>query len=721
MLAQIDHDGREHPIAYGSRLLRGGELKYAPTQGECFSVVHWLQHFRHYLYGVRFILEVDHWALKWLMTTAQSGMLARWAMRLQEFDMEIKHRPGHKHVNADAMSRPPVAPAPKRATMIAFTQSVQEQAAGEASPRSLRIGYGSGVEEEEEEVTQPYSTEDAGPPVSPSLACEVCHQPDQDDLMLICSGCNKGYHTFCLQPPMTDLPPAQEPWYCEKCSDTQDSLDITDDKNTLDFLQGVPVVATAREKARIRARAQRYHLVAGRLHHKQSNRPVPTIAERPGIIQDIHEVGHFGVARTAWMVQRGFWWYGLRDEVKAHVKECRACQMMHTKFNEPVELHPIAVQGVYHQVGVDVVGPFPPSLSGKVYIATSMDYMTKNAEARALPNKTADELADFFYEDVICRHGTPAKCTTDHGGEFDGAFQALLDRCHIDHRLSSPYHPQANGLTERFNQTLGRALKKMVGQYPEHWDKHIPTILMGYRASIQASTHYSPFFLLHGREMVLPVHNLHRLPAPEADTIDPTAEALLNNVQPLQDALAAAQENIQRAQDKQRRLYAQRQLHGSDKGKAPIVPTETRSTVPLEAMPSRVPAAATVAQQTSTPAQNSSGPSLTTAQNGKEATNANGIAATAADPAAKSTLPAGSKRGTPEATRVRVGDFVLVKIHAKGRGTVRALGKLAPTTEGPYILAGFTDDTQEMAIIEDAEGKTWKRKTADLSVYNGDA
>ena len=119
VLAQIDADGKEHPIAYGSRMLRSAELKYAPTQGECFSVVHWLQHFRRYLYGVHFILEVDHWALKWLMTTAQSGMLARWAMKLQEFDMEIRHRPGHKHTNADAMSRPPITAMPVPTAMIA--------------------------------------------------------------------------------------------------------------------------------------------------------------------------------------------------------------------------------------------------------------------------------------------------------------------------------------------------------------------------------------------------------------------------------------------------------------------------------------------------------------------------------------------------------------------------------------------------------------------------
>lgn len=96
---------------------------------------------------------------------------------------------------------------------------------------------------------------------------------------------------------------------------------------------------------------------------------------------------------------------------------------------------------------------------------------------------------------------------TDQGGEFQGEVQALLDKCGIDHRLTSPYHPQANGLTERANQTLTRSLIKMTKDDPDNWDKQIPTVLMGYRATKQASTKYSPFFMLHGHEMVMPINN----------------------------------------------------------------------------------------------------------------------------------------------------------------------------------------------------------------------
>ncbi len=80
-----------------------------------------------------------------------------------------------------------------------------------------------------------------------------------------------------------------------------------------------------------------------------------------------------------------------------------------------------------------------------------------------------------------------ATVITDNGGELGGQFDELLQRCYIDHRLTSPHHPQSNGLTERFNETLSVALRKMVSDHPEDWDTHLPTILMGYRGSIQAS------------------------------------------------------------------------------------------------------------------------------------------------------------------------------------------------------------------------------------------
>ena len=103
-LAQEDIQGKEHPIAYASKIMKGPELEYSATDGECFAVVSFVEHFRPYLVGVPFTLEIDHWSLKWLMTsgTQQNGRLVMWPLKLQKYDFTIRHRKGAQNSNADA-------------------------------------------------------------------------------------------------------------------------------------------------------------------------------------------------------------------------------------------------------------------------------------------------------------------------------------------------------------------------------------------------------------------------------------------------------------------------------------------------------------------------------------------------------------------------------------------------------------------------------------------
>ena len=85
--------------------------------------------------------------------------------------------------------------------------------------------------------------------------------------------------------------------------------------------------------------------------------------------------------------------------------------------------------------------------------------------------------------------GCPEVLITDQGREFVNSLSSqLYSITHTEHRITSAYHPQTNGLTERFNQTLTRCLAKVVDEYQSDWDERIDTVLMGYRASRQAST-----------------------------------------------------------------------------------------------------------------------------------------------------------------------------------------------------------------------------------------
>src|SRR5256886_14567823 len=166
-------------------------------------------------------------------------------------------------------------------------------------------------------------------------------------------------------------------------------------------------------------------------------------------------------------------------------------------------LHPIPMQTLFFQVGIDFVGPLPKTARGNRYILVAMDYLTKWPEARPLPLANADVTATFLYEEIICRHGCPNRILSDRGTHFNNRIiEHLLKTFNIKHLLSSPYHPQTNGLVERFNRTLCEALAK-VSEKENQWDEYLEQVLFAYRTTKHATTKKTPFFMIYGREAIL--------------------------------------------------------------------------------------------------------------------------------------------------------------------------------------------------------------------------
>lgn len=105
VLSQV-HEGKERVIAYASMVLSKSERQYCVTRKELLAVVYFTKYFKHYLYGRKFILRTDHSSLSWLTTFKNpEGQLAWWLEVLSTYNMEIQHRPGKQHLNADALSR----------------------------------------------------------------------------------------------------------------------------------------------------------------------------------------------------------------------------------------------------------------------------------------------------------------------------------------------------------------------------------------------------------------------------------------------------------------------------------------------------------------------------------------------------------------------------------------------------------------------------------------
>ncbi len=215
-------------------------------------------------------------------------------------------------------------------------------------------------------------------------------------------------------------------------------------------------------------------------------------------------LAHFGLKTTREMVQAAHWWPTMYLDIAAYVKACDACQ----RYNrEKIKKDFIQMQvgQVFERVALDFVGPLPETEAGNKYILVATEAMTRWPIARASPSADAETAANFLYQDVILQFGAPATILTDRGTHFlNNMMQTLTDVLEIRHNKTTGYHPQTNGLTERFNGTLCRALAKCAYETGVDWDCFIPTILFAYRVRKQSTTKQSPFFLMYGIEPKIP-------------------------------------------------------------------------------------------------------------------------------------------------------------------------------------------------------------------------
>ena len=177
-----------------------------------------------------------------------------------------------------------------------------------------------------------------------------------------------------------------------------------------------------------------------------------------------------------------YFWSNITKDVDEFVRSCLNCQRQNKQLSRtPSTLHPIPVDSPFHRVGIDLIGPLPRTIEGNVYIITCTDFFTKWPEAAAIKEKSADCVAKFLF-DVICRHGSPAIIQSDQGREFVNSINNnLFQLTGVEHKMSAAYHPQTNGLDERFNQTLVNTLTKMVDGKEEEWDSFINAALFAYR------------------------------------------------------------------------------------------------------------------------------------------------------------------------------------------------------------------------------------------------
>ncbi|GBO31512.1 Transposon Ty3-I Gag-Pol polyprotein [Araneus ventricosus] len=403
VLVQVQ-DGKERPLAYTSRSLTAAEKNYSTTEKECLAVVWAISKFRPYLFGRPLTVVTDHHSLCWLATLKDpSGRLARWALRLQEYDINIVYKSGRKHSDADSLSRKPLF------------ESVVENC---------------------DEI--------------PSLSAITDYRKEQlkdKHLKSIIRTLEKG-----------------------------------------DGYQSYQMRNNVLYKRNYDPMGQQWLLVIP----KQLRRDV---------LKSLHDAptsGHLGCQnvrpnKEEVLLARIIW---------ERTPICVALQRMpKTKISTSRG----SIRG-FNKIGVDLLGCFPLTRNGNRWIIVCTDYLTRFTVTEVLPTAEATEIAKFLVEEIILKHGAPREMISDRGRSFlSNLVKDINQLCQTSHLLTTAYHPQTNGLTERFNKTLADMLFMYVDVEQRNWDTILPFVTFAYNSSKQDTTGFSPFFLVYGRDIATPL------------------------------------------------------------------------------------------------------------------------------------------------------------------------------------------------------------------------
>src|SRR6185369_9848063 len=267
------------------------------------------------------------------------------------------------------------------------------------------------------------------------------------------------------------------------------------------------------EKTKLKRQALLYFLRDGKLYRRNRQKPeqplrVINTLELEIILYCMHTdplTSHFALKAIIQRKLERYYWHTIDKDVRKYIGSCDAFQRRgKPQVNEP--LHPIKVGQPFSRIGIDVVGSLNETKRGNKYIITATDYLTKWPEARAVQHAQKEDIALFVWEEIICKHGCPRELLSDRGAAFlSKMVESLLLITGITHKLSSAYHPQTNGLTERFNRTLCESLARTAAKYDKQWDLFVHSSLFAYRTTKHIVTKHTPFFLTYGRQATLPV------------------------------------------------------------------------------------------------------------------------------------------------------------------------------------------------------------------------
>ena len=226
--------------------------------------------------------------------------------------------------------------------------------------------------------------------------------------------------------------------------------------------------------------------------------------QRKAVFMSVHSLAHPGIRATRRLITSRYVWRGCAADVATWCRECTGCARGKVTVQERTEPAVIPVpEKHFAHVHVDIVGPLPTSQQGYSHVLTIIDRATRWPEVLPLQNMTARECADVFITGWVARYGVPQTLTTDRGTQFTSElWKSMCKTLGVHHVTTTAYHPQSNGMIERFHRQMKEGLRAR--ECGTAWIEHLPWVLLGLRAAPKEESGVSAAEAVFGRQLVLP-------------------------------------------------------------------------------------------------------------------------------------------------------------------------------------------------------------------------
>ena len=463
-----EQDGTLHVIAYASRSLAGSEKNYTVHKLE-FLALKWAitSKFHQYLYGKKFTVFTDHNPLVYVTSAARLDANGhRWLEALAGYDFTICYKPGKTHSDADGLSRLPQPETAEKLSSKVISPEVFKEICDlisgdqEFADVAESLGILSGVV---------YNSTHVSHPVFVDWSTEQDRDPDIARVKhLVTQGIRPSNRQRKAESPI--------------------ALRLLSHWDSLFVKNGVLIRSGKIGDEKV----QRVLIPA----HKQQ--------ECLCLIHD--DMGHLGRDKILSVAQDGFFWIGLTGDVDNKVRTCKRCICAKApNLPEKAPLVSITTSRPMELVCMNFMS-LETALGGYHSILVLTDHFTRYACAFPIRNQEARTVTKILVDEFFVHYGIPERLHSDQGANFQSKIVAhLCKMLDIKKSRTTPYHPQGDGMIERFNKTLISMLKTLDPIQKSRWKEHVIALVHAYNCTKHESTQYSPFYLMFGWQPRLPI------------------------------------------------------------------------------------------------------------------------------------------------------------------------------------------------------------------------